>query len=191
ALIYRRIKFQAQQKKKMMKKSSSSENESCCSKDYVKNTDILNSKIKDLKSELSEANTYWYSYKLGVDQLEGRLVEYREMEVKYIEKIRTLELYRESNLESIKILKNEVETLKEEKDVVDGKLARLRKSSKHLKDIIESQRSDKAGDRPAERPTTNKTEFMKVAERPTTDKVETAKKHAVRYAEMYRRVVEW
>nr|GFC41296.1 hypothetical protein [Tanacetum cinerariifolium] len=169
-------------------------------------------------------------------------------------------MYIASNLESIKILKNEIETLKEEKDVVDGKLARLRKSSKDLKDIIESQRSDKvkegvgynavpplaadlyhspkkdlswtglpefadgtitdysrpsptvestsaegqnkhsttaengestdsilskhavkfvkAGDRPAERPTTNKAEFMKAAERPTADKVETAKKTA-------------
>nr|GEX04824.1 hypothetical protein [Tanacetum cinerariifolium] len=42
----------------------------------------------------------------------------------------------------------------------------------------------KAGDRPAERPTTNKAEFVKAAERPTTDKVETAKKPAVRYAEI-------
>nr|GFD32440.1 hypothetical protein [Tanacetum cinerariifolium] len=45
----------------------------------------------------------------------------------------------------------------------------------------------KAGDKPSERPTTNKVEFVKAAERPTTDKVETAKKLAVRYAEMYRR----
>nr|GEV29577.1 hypothetical protein [Tanacetum cinerariifolium] len=45
----------------------------------------------------------------------------------------------------------------------------------------------KAGDRPVERPTTNKAEFVKAAERPTADKVETAKKPAVRYAEMYRR----
>nr|GFB13250.1 hypothetical protein [Tanacetum cinerariifolium] len=45
----------------------------------------------------------------------------------------------------------------------------------------------KAGDKPAERPTTNKAEFVKAAKRPTTDKVETAKKPAVRYAEMYRR----
>nr|GFC24979.1 hypothetical protein [Tanacetum cinerariifolium] len=127
----------------MMKKSSSSENEPCCSKDCMKNADSLNSKIKDLKSELSEANTYWYSYKLGVAQIEERLNEYKDREEKYIVKIRTLELYKESNLESIKILTNEVETLKEEKDVVDGKLARLRKSSKDLEDIIESQRSDK------------------------------------------------
>nr|GEY05192.1 hypothetical protein [Tanacetum cinerariifolium] len=89
----------------MIKKSSSSENEPCCSKDCKKNTDSLNSKIKELKIELSYSNTYMYSYKLGVDQLE--------------------------------------ETLKEEKDVVDGKLACLLKSSKDLENIIESQRSDK------------------------------------------------
>nr|GFD08574.1 hypothetical protein [Tanacetum cinerariifolium] len=50
-------------------------------------------------------------------------------------------MYRASNLESIKILTNKVETLKEEKDVVDGKLARLLKSSKDLENIIESQSS--------------------------------------------------
>nr|GFB94637.1 hypothetical protein [Tanacetum cinerariifolium] len=168
----------------------------------------------------------------------------------------------------VETLKKELETLKEEKDVVDGKLARLCKSSKDLEDIIESQRSDKVkegvrynvvpppaadlyrspkkdlswtglpefaddtvtnysrpsptiestsaegqnkqsttaengestdsilskpavkfvkeGDSPAERPTTNKAEFVKAAERPTTDKVETTKKPAVRYAEMRR-----
>nr|GEY13924.1 hypothetical protein [Tanacetum cinerariifolium] len=52
-------------------------------------------------------------------------------------------MYKESNLERIKILTNEVETLKEEKDVVDGKLARLLKSSKDLENIIEIQRSKK------------------------------------------------
>nr|GFA38318.1 ubiquitin hydrolase [Tanacetum cinerariifolium] len=116
---------------------------SLCSKDCKKNTDSLNSEINELKNELYESNTYRHSYKLGVDQLEGRLAEYREREVKYIEKIRTLEMYKESNLERIKILTNEVETLKEERDVVDGKLARLLKSSKDLENIIESQRSEK------------------------------------------------
>nr|GFC74589.1 hypothetical protein [Tanacetum cinerariifolium] len=144
------------------------------------------------------------------------------------------------NLRKINKLTNEVETLQEEKDVVNGKLARLIKSSKDLEDIIESQRSENVkegvgynavlppaanlyrspmkdlswtglpefaddtvtdysrpsptvestsakGDKPAERPTTNKVELVKAAERPTTDKVETAKKPAVRYVEMYRR----
>nr|GFB78467.1 hypothetical protein [Tanacetum cinerariifolium] len=40
----------------------------------------------------------------------------------------------------------ELETLKEEKDVVDGKLARLLKSLKDLESLIESQRSDKIKD---------------------------------------------
>nr|GFD00889.1 hypothetical protein [Tanacetum cinerariifolium] len=40
-------------------------------------------------------------------------------------------------------IENKVETLKEEKDVVDGKLAHLLKSTKDLENIIESQRSEK------------------------------------------------
>nr|GFA02839.1 hypothetical protein [Tanacetum cinerariifolium] len=250
----------------MMKKSSS---EPCCSKDCRKNTESLNNKIDELKDDLYEANVYRHSYKLRIDQLEDRLAEYKEKEVKYIETIRSLERDKECHLREINRLTSDVETLQDEKDLVDGKLARLLKSSKDLKDIIESQRSKKvkeglgynvvpppaadlylshkkdlswtdlpefaddtvtdysrpsptvestsaegqnknsttaeneestdsilskpaikfvkAGDRPAERPTTNKAEFVKAAEKPTTDKVETAKKPAVRYAEMYRR----
>nr|GEW07731.1 retrotransposon Orf1 [Tanacetum cinerariifolium] len=41
------------------------------------------------------------------------------------------------------IVGTELETLKEEKDVVDGKLARLLKSSKDLENLIQSQWSDK------------------------------------------------
>nr|GFC73889.1 hypothetical protein [Tanacetum cinerariifolium] len=54
---------------------------------------------------------------------------------------------RASDLDSIKNLTNEVETLKEEKDVVDRKLARLLKSSKDLENIIESQRDLKENQR--------------------------------------------
>nr|GFB44204.1 hypothetical protein [Tanacetum cinerariifolium] len=82
---------------------------SLCSNECKKNIDSLNSKIKDLKSELSEANNYIYHYKLVVAQLEGRLTEYKEREVKYIEKIRTLEMYKASNLKSIKALDKELE----------------------------------------------------------------------------------
>nr|GEZ51017.1 hypothetical protein [Tanacetum cinerariifolium] len=239
------------------------------SKDCKKNTENLNNKIDELKNDLDEANIYRHSYKCGIDQLERRLAEYKEREVKYIETIRSLERDKECNLRKINKPTSDVDTLQEEKDVVDGKLARLIKSSKDLEDIIESQRSEnvkppaanlyhfswtglpkfdedtvtdysrpsptvestsaegqnkisttaengestdsilskpavkfvKAGDKPAERPTTNKAEFVKAAERPTTnkaeflkaaerptiDKVETVKKPAVRYAEMYRR----
>nr|GFA97718.1 ribonuclease H-like domain-containing protein [Tanacetum cinerariifolium] len=71
-----------------------------------------------------------------------RLTEYKEREVKYIEKIRTLEMYRASNLKSIKALDKELEEVKLEKDGLDGKLAGLLKASKNLDHLIESQRSD-------------------------------------------------
>nr|GEZ23170.1 hypothetical protein [Tanacetum cinerariifolium] len=119
---------------------------SLCSNDCKKNNDRLNSKIKDLTNELFEANNYIYHYKLAVVQLEGRLVEYKERELKYIEKLRTLEMYRESNLKCIETLSKQLETLKLEKDGVDGKLAGLLKASKNLDNLIESQRSDKVKD---------------------------------------------
>nr|GEW18334.1 hypothetical protein [Tanacetum cinerariifolium] len=107
-----------------------------------KNTNSLNSKIKDLKSKLSKANNYIYHYKLAVAQLEGRLTEYKEREVKYIEKVRTIEMYRASNLKCIKTLDKKLEELKLEKDGLDGKLAGLLKASKNLDHLIKSQRSD-------------------------------------------------
>nr|GFB83039.1 hypothetical protein [Tanacetum cinerariifolium] len=76
----------------------------------------------------------------AVAQLKGRLTGYREREVKYIEKIRILEMYRASNLKSIKILNKELEEVKLEKDRLDGKLAGLLKASKNLDHLIKSQR---------------------------------------------------
>nr|GFC24556.1 hypothetical protein [Tanacetum cinerariifolium] len=102
---------------------------SLCSKECRKNTESLNNKIDELKNDLYEANIYRHSYKLGIDQLEGRLVEYKEREVKYIETIRSLERDKEYNLRKINKLTSEVETRQEEKDVVDRKLARLLKPS--------------------------------------------------------------
>nr|GFB33156.1 hypothetical protein [Tanacetum cinerariifolium] len=115
---------------------------SLCLNDCKKNTNSLNSEIKDLKNELSKPHNYIYHYKLAVAQLEGRLTEYKEWEVKYIEKIRTLEMYRAFNLKSIKALDKELEEVKLEKDGLDGKLAGLLKASKNLDHLIESQRSD-------------------------------------------------
>nr|GFA81723.1 hypothetical protein [Tanacetum cinerariifolium] len=76
-------------------------------------------------------------------QVESRLVEYKEREVKYCEKIRTLEFRTESNNECIDILKKKLETLKQEKEGVDGKLVGLLTALKDLDNLIESQRADK------------------------------------------------
>nr|GEV20521.1 hypothetical protein [Tanacetum cinerariifolium] len=76
-------------------------------------------------------------------KVESRLVEYKEREVKYIEKIRTLEYYNESYKESNESLKKKLKTLQQEKEGVDGKLAGLLTASKDLDNLIESQRSKK------------------------------------------------
>nr|GEU83278.1 hypothetical protein [Tanacetum cinerariifolium] len=138
--------IQAHQKKKMMKKSSSSKNEPCCSKDCKKNTETLNKKITNLSDKLFDVNNMIYHYKLALAQVESRLVKYKEREVKYCEKIKTLEFHNESHNKCIEILKKKLETLKEEKEWVDGKQAGLLKASKDLDNLIKSQRSDKIND---------------------------------------------
>nr|GEU87167.1 hypothetical protein [Tanacetum cinerariifolium] len=113
------------------------------SKDCKKNNDSLNSKITDLTDKLFDAKNMIYHYKLGLTQVESRLVEHKDREIKYCEKVRDLEFRTESNNEYIEILKKELETLKKEKEGVDGKLAGFLTASKDLDNLIESQRSDK------------------------------------------------
>nr|GFA83129.1 hypothetical protein [Tanacetum cinerariifolium] len=60
-----------------------------------------------------------------------------------IAKSKNLEFYNESNKECIKTLKKKLETLNQEKEGVDGKLAGLLTASKDLDNLIESQKSDK------------------------------------------------
>nr|GEV13928.1 hypothetical protein [Tanacetum cinerariifolium] len=89
---------------------------SLCLKDCKKNNDSLNSKITDLTDKLFDAKNLIHHYKLALAQVESRLVEYKEREVKYCKKIRTLEFYNNSNKECIEILKKKLETFKQEKD---------------------------------------------------------------------------
>nr|GEW13676.1 uncharacterized mitochondrial protein AtMg00810-like [Tanacetum cinerariifolium] len=116
---------------------------SLCSKDCKKNNDSLNSKITDLTDKLFDANNFIYHNKLALAQVESRLVEYKEREVKYIEKIRSLEYYNESYKECNDSLKKKLETLQSEKEGVDAKLAGLLTSAKDFDNLIESQRSKK------------------------------------------------
>nr|GEU52765.1 hypothetical protein [Tanacetum cinerariifolium] len=60
--------------------------------------------------------------------------------------IKSLKIVDESNLKCIRTLDKELETLKEEKDVVDGKLACLLKFLKDLESLIKSQRPEKIKD---------------------------------------------
>nr|GFA75611.1 hypothetical protein [Tanacetum cinerariifolium] len=94
--------------------------------------------IKSLDKELEEV-------KLEKDGLDGKLAGLLKASKNLdhlIESQRTLEMYRASNLKSIKALDKELEEVKIEKDGLDGKLAGLLKASKNLDRLIESQRSD-------------------------------------------------
>nr|GEV53127.1 ubiquitin hydrolase [Tanacetum cinerariifolium] len=135
--------IQAQQIKKMVKTSSSSKNEAYCSKSCKKNTDSLNSKITELTDKLGDRENMLFHYKLALSQVKARLVEHRNQEVKYCEKIRILEFKAESRANCIESLTNELELIKKEKEGLDSKVAGFQTASKDLDNLLESQRSDK------------------------------------------------
>ncbi|GJY95571.1 putative ribonuclease H-like domain-containing protein [Tanacetum coccineum] len=97
----------------MAKSSSSSDNEvyddSYCSKSCRKNTENLNNKIIKLNEELSDCETDLYNYKRGLSQVEARLVEFKENEIKFCERIRVLERDIELKDNKIENLRNELE----------------------------------------------------------------------------------
>nr|GEZ63063.1 hypothetical protein [Tanacetum cinerariifolium] len=159
----------------------------------------------DPKCYSEDGNSCWELNDQALAQVDSRLVKYKEREVKYIEKIRTLEFYNEDRAKCIEILKKKLETLKLENDGVDGKLAGLLKASKDLDNLIESQRpsptvESTSGDDQNKNSFASKNgestdsilskfavKFVKATERSTTNKVETVKKPSVRYVELYRK----
>nr|GFB54553.1 hypothetical protein [Tanacetum cinerariifolium] len=73
---------------------------------------------------------------------ESRLVENKDREIKYCEKIRCLEYKTESSDEDIEILKKKLELIKKENESLDGKLAGFQTASKDLDIKLKSQRLD-------------------------------------------------
>nr|GEV17181.1 hypothetical protein [Tanacetum cinerariifolium] len=113
----------------MMKTSSSSENKPCCSKSCKKNTDSLNSKITKLTDKLDDSENVLFHYKAGLAQVEARLAEHRNQEVKY--------------WNCIESLTKELELIKKEKEGLESKLTGFQTASKDLDSLLESQRLDK------------------------------------------------
>ncbi|GJZ63307.1 hypothetical protein Tco_0619728, partial [Tanacetum coccineum] len=77
-----------------------------------KNTENLNKKFIKLNEELSDSETDLYNYKSGLSQVEARLVEFKQQEIKFYEKIRLLERdigFRDNKIE---ISSNELEEVK-------------------------------------------------------------------------------
>ncbi|GJW26871.1 putative ribonuclease H-like domain-containing protein [Tanacetum coccineum] len=86
-----------------------------------KNPKNLNNKIIKLNEELSDCETDLYNYKRGLSQVEARLVEFKNNEIKLCERIRVLERDIELKDNKIENLRNELEELKKEKDNIDDK----------------------------------------------------------------------
>nr|GFC56790.1 hypothetical protein [Tanacetum cinerariifolium] len=116
---------------------------SLCFKACKKITDSLNSKITDLDDKLCDAKNMIYHYKLGLAQVEARLAEHRNQEVKYCKKIRVLEFKTESRANFIESLTKELELIKKEKEGLDSKLAGFQTASKDINSLLKSQRLDK------------------------------------------------
>nr|GEX22392.1 hypothetical protein [Tanacetum cinerariifolium] len=78
----------------------------------------------------------------GLSQVEARLVEFKENEVKYCERIRVLDRDVEIRDNKIEYLKNGLEQIKKEKSL-DKKLTGFENASKDLDNLLGSQRSYK------------------------------------------------
>nr|GEV29866.1 hypothetical protein [Tanacetum cinerariifolium] len=77
-----------------------------------------------------------YHYQLGLAQVESRLAEHKDRELKYYKKIRGLEFKTESSDDYIESLKKELELIKKAKDG-------FQTAPKDLDNLLESQRLDK------------------------------------------------
>nr|GEW02957.1 hypothetical protein [Tanacetum cinerariifolium] len=77
------------------------------------------------------------------NKVEARLVEFKEQEIKFCEKIRGLERDVEVRNNKIEYLMNELEQVKKEKEGLDNKLTSFESASKDLDNLLGSQRSDK------------------------------------------------
>ncbi|GJR72588.1 hypothetical protein Tco_0084953 [Tanacetum coccineum] len=103
--------------------------------------------IIKLNEELSDCETDLYNYKRGLSQVEARLVEFKNNEIKFCERIRVLERDIELKDNKIENLRNELEELKKEKDNIDFKIKKFENSAKDLDCLLGTQRSvkDKTG----------------------------------------------
>ncbi|GJT64401.1 putative ribonuclease H-like domain-containing protein, partial [Tanacetum coccineum] len=113
------------------------------SKSCRKNTENLNNKIIKLNEELSDCETDLYNYKRGLSQVEARVVEFKNNEIKFCERIRVLESDIEIRDNKIENLRNELEEVKKEKESIDFKIEKFDNASKDLDSLLGNQRLDK------------------------------------------------
>nr|GEX15496.1 ubiquitin hydrolase [Tanacetum cinerariifolium] len=168
----------------------------------------------DLADKRFDAKNMIYHYKLGLGQVESRLAEHKDQQIIYCEKIRASKDL-DSLLESQRLDKNN-EGLgynvvppppaqlysPPKKDLswtclpkfADDTIIDYSRPSPTIKINTDDTNINSSVSETRESPSiiTSKPaiKFTKAAERPTTDKVETAKKPAVKYAELYKKTTK-
>nr|GEW33483.1 putative ribonuclease H-like domain-containing protein [Tanacetum cinerariifolium] len=112
------------------------------SKSYMANEEENHALVAD-EEALTEFALMAKSSLSFENEVEARLVEFKNQEIKFCEKIRGLEFNVESKNNRIKRLTNELEELRKEKESLDSKLTGFQLASKDLDTLLRSQRSDK------------------------------------------------
>nr|GEW35396.1 retrovirus-related Pol polyprotein from transposon TNT 1-94 [Tanacetum cinerariifolium] len=151
------------------------------------------------KKKMVNKNMLYY-YKLGLLQVEARLVKFKNQEIKFCEKIRGHEFSVECKTNTIENLTKELEELKKEKECLDSKLTddtitdytRPSPSVESNPNDLQNNSSSVSEIRESSGTIQSKLEikFIKPADSLTvakTNKDEIAKKPTVKYAEMYRK----
>nr|GEZ47176.1 hypothetical protein [Tanacetum cinerariifolium] len=100
-----------------------------------------NEEVNTASVSTASTNVSTASANIGVArlaQVEARLAEHRNQEVKYCEKIRIFVFKTESRANCIESLTKELELIKKEKEGLDSKLAGFQTGSKDLDNLLES-----------------------------------------------------
>nr|GEY86602.1 ubiquitin hydrolase [Tanacetum cinerariifolium] len=133
-----------------------------------------------------------------LSQVKGRLVEFKNQEIKFYEKIRGLEVQLEFKINRIESLTNELELLKKEKglpEFADDTITDYTRPSPSVEsnpNDFQNSSSSVSEIRESTIIISSKPEikFVKAAERSTTNKVEIVKKPSVKYAKLYRKTTK-
>nr|GEW91625.1 hypothetical protein [Tanacetum cinerariifolium] len=138
------------------------------------------------KTSAEVSKNMLFHYKAGLLQVEGRLAEFKNQEIKFCEKIRGLELQVEFKTNRIESLTNELELLKKEKgySVVPPPPAQVYSPPKKdmswtdLPEFVDDTITDYS------RPSPTVENSLKVIK---TNKKETVRKPSVKYTKLYRK----
>ncbi|GKA84800.1 hypothetical protein Tco_0806454 [Tanacetum coccineum] len=166
-----------------------------------KNTENLNNKIIKLNEELSDCETDLYNYKRGLSQVEARLVEFKNNEIKFCERIRVLERDLQIRDNKIVNLRNELKendlSWTDLPEFVDDTITDYTRPTPSL-DVLKDVRSDLDGNNTSifEQGETSGSnlsrpmiKFVKEFGCPNAIKInniENTRKPTMKYAEMYR-----